>query len=126
MIHCGSRATYGVPRVHAELADDHGVHVGRKRVARLMRRAGIEGVSRRGKRPVTTVRAPEPPAAQDLVRRQFKAPAPDRLWVADIMYVPTREGFLFLAAVIDPYSRRCVGWSMRNGRIQPVLATFCF
>jgi putative transposase len=113
-IHCGSRATYGVPRIHAELADDHGIHVGKKRVAKLMRRAGIEGVSRRGKRPVTTTRAPEPPAAEDLVRRRFKAPAPDRLWVADITYVPTREGFLFLAAVIDAFSRKVVGWSMRN------------
>jgi putative transposase len=113
-IHCGARATYGVPRIHAELDDEHGIRVGRKRVARLMRRAGIEGVSRRGKRPVTTIRSPEPPAAGDLVRRQFKAPAPDRLWVADITYVPTREGFLFLAAVIDAYSRKVVGWSMRN------------
>jgi putative transposase len=113
-IHCRARATYGVPRIHAELDDEHGIRVGRKRVARLMRRAGIEGVSRRGKRPVTTIRSPEPPAAGDLVRRQFKAPAPDRLWVADITYVPTREGYLFLAAVIDAYSRKVVGWSMRN------------
>jgi putative transposase len=113
-IHCGSRATYGVPRIHAELGDDHHVHVSRKRVAKLMRRLGIAGVSRRGKRPVTTTKTPEPPAAEDLVRRKFKAPAPDRLWVADITYVPTREGYLFLAAVIDAYSRRCVGWSMRG------------
>ena len=98
-IHCGSKATYGVPRIHAELGDDHGIHVSRKRLARLMRQAGIEGVSRRGKRPVTTVKAPEPPAAQDLVRRKFEAPAPDRLWVADITYVPTREGYLFHARI---------------------------
>ena len=112
-IHEGSRGTYGVPRIHAELEDDHGVRTSRKRVARLMRRLGIEGVSRRGKRPVTTTRAAQATAADDLVRRQFRAPEPNRLWVADITYVPTREGFLFLAAVIDAFSRRCVGWSMR-------------
>jgi putative transposase len=61
----------------------------------------------------TTPKAPGP-AVDDLVRRQFRAPAPNRLWVADITYVPTREGFLFLAAVIDAFSRRCVGWSMRQ------------
>ena len=103
----------GCPRIHAELEDDHGVRIARKRVARLMRRLEIEGVSRRGKRPVTTTPAKQAPAADDLVRRQFRATAPNRLWVADITYVPTREGFLFLAAVIDAFSRRCVGWSMR-------------
>jgi putative transposase len=112
-IHKDSRETYGVPRIHAELADEHGIRIARKRVARLMRRLGIEGVSRRGKRPVTTTPQPPGPAVDDLVRRQFRAPAPNRLWVADITYVPTREGFLFLAAVIDAFSRRCVGWSMR-------------
>ena len=91
-IHRDSRGTYGVPRIHAELADDHGIRVARKRVARLMRRLGIEGVSRRGKRPVTTTPKTPAPSVDDLVRRQFRAPAPNRLWVADIMYVPTREG----------------------------------
>lgn len=112
-IHKDSRGTYGVPRIHAELEDEHGVRVARKRVAKLMRRLGIEGVSRRGKRPRTTTPAKQAPAAEDLVRRQFRAPEANRLWVADITYVPTREGFLFLAAVIDAFSRRCVGWSMR-------------
>lgn len=112
-IHADSRCTYGVPRIHAELEDDHDVRIARKRVARLLRRLGIEGVSRRGKRPVTTTPAAQAPAADDLVRRQFRAPQPNRLWVAEITYVPTREGFLFLAAVIDTFSRRCVGWSMR-------------
>jgi putative transposase len=112
-IHADSRGTYGVPRIHAELEDEHGVRIARKRVARLMRRLGIEGVSRRGKRPQTTTPAAQAPAADDLVRRQFRAAEPNRLWVADITYVPTREGFLFLAAVIDAFSRRCVGWSMR-------------
>jgi putative transposase len=109
-----SRETYGAPRIQAELQDVNGVRVSRKRVARLMRRLGIEGVSRRGKRPLTTKRAEAAPAASDLVRRRFQAPGPDRLWVADITYVPTWEGYLFLASVLDAWSRRCVGWSMRN------------
>jgi hypothetical protein len=96
-IHEDSRETYGVPRIHAELVDEHGIRIARKRVAKLMRRLGIEGVSRRGKRPVTTTPKSPGPAVDDLVRRQFRAPAPNRLWVADITYVPTREGFLFLA-----------------------------
>src|SRR2546428_12711610 len=100
-IHEQSKETYGVPRIHAELAEDHGVRVSRKRVARLMRRLGIEGVSRRGKRPRTTTSAAQAPAAEDLGRRQFKARAPARPQVADTTYVPSREGFLFLAAVID-------------------------
>jgi putative transposase len=79
-----------------------------------MRRLGIEGVSRRGKRPLTTKQADQAPAASDLVRRCFQAPGPDRLWVADITYVPIWEGFLILACVLDAWSRRCVGWSMRN------------
>jgi putative transposase len=109
-----SRETYGAPRIQAELQDVNGVRVSRKRVARLMHRLGIEGVSRRGKRPLTTKRAEAAPAASDLVRRRFQAPGPDRLWVADITYVPTWEGYLFLASVLDAWSRRCVGWSMRN------------
>ena len=114
-VHSESLETYGVPRIHAELADDHGIRVGRKRVARLMRQLGIEGVSRRGKRRYkTTVPAREAPAAPDLVGRAFRAPGPNRLWVADITYVSTWEGFLFLACVIDTWSRRVVGWSMRD------------
>ena len=109
-----SRETYGAPRIQAELQDEHGARVSRKRVARLMRRLGIEGVSRRGKRPLTTKRSEQAPAASDLVRRRFQAPGPDRLWVADITYVPTWEGYLFLASVLDAWSRRCVGWSMRD------------
>ncbi len=109
-----SRETYGCPRIRAELSDEHGVRVSRKRVARLMRRLGIEGVSRRGKRPQTTKRAEQGPAAEDLVRRRFRAPGPNRLWVADITYIPTWEGYLFLAAVIDCWSRRLIGWSMRD------------
>jgi putative transposase len=109
-IHADSRGTYGSPRVHAELADV-GIRVGRKRVARLMRASGIQGVHRR-RRVHTTRRHPGRPAAPDLVNRNFTAQAPNRLWVADITYVPTWEGFLYLAAVEDAWSRRIVGWAM--------------
>src|ERR1700694_637719 len=113
-IYDGSLQTYGAPRIQLELADEHDVHVGRKRVARLMRQLGIEGVSRRGKRPKTTVPDPQAPPAPDLVERRFEADAPDCLWLADITYVPTLEGWLFLGVVMDMYSRKIVGWSMRN------------
>jgi putative transposase len=104
-----SRATYGAPRVHAELAAD-GVQVGKNRVARLMRDAGVAGVSRR-KFAVTTVRDGGR-QAPDLVDRTFTADARNVLWVADITYIPTWAGFLYLAVVLDVFSRRIVGWSM--------------
>ncbi len=110
-IHTRSRGTYGVPRVHAELAFDHGLHVGRKRVARLMCAAGLEGVHRR-RTFKTTRRDRDAAPAPDLVQRQFAPAGPDRLWVADITYVPTWSGFLYLAVVIDAWSRRVIGWSM--------------
>jgi len=109
-----SLATYGAPRVHAELRQAHGVRVGRKRVARLMRQLGLEGVSRRGKRRRTTISDPAAPPAPDLVGRRFAASQPNQLWLADITYVPTHEGWLFLAVVLDAFSRRVVGWSMRD------------
>ncbi len=112
-IHASSRGIYGAPRIHAELAQAYGIHVGRKRVARLMRESGIQGVSRRGKRR-THKRSPEVPAAPDLVRRNFTAKRPDELWVADITYIPTWEGWLYLAAIVDACTRKCCGWSMRN------------
>ena len=111
-IHARSRGTYGVPRIHAELVAE-GRHVGRKRVARLMRAAGLAGVSRR-KGTRTTRRDRDAGAAPDLVERDFSADAPDRLWVADITYVPTWVGFLYLAVVVDVFSRRVVGWAMAN------------
>jgi putative transposase len=83
-IHDETDGIHGAPRIHAELADEHGVHVGRKRVARLMRAAGLEGVSRRRFRVGTTTPGGEAPAAPDLVQRDFSAPAPNRLWVADL------------------------------------------
>src|SRR5262245_46906450 len=109
-IHDDSRGTYGMPRVHAELAAD-GVRVSRKRVARLMRTRGLEGISRRRKT-FTTVRDRDARPAPDLVGRKFTATAPDQLWVADITYVPTWAGFLYLAVVLDVWSRRVVGWAM--------------
>lgn len=112
-IHAGSRGTYGAPRIHAELADEHGVRCGRKRVARLMRSARLRGVCRR-RRARTTRRDEQAQPSDDLVRRQFKASEPNALWVADITYLPTWQGFLYLAAIIDAYSRRVVGWSMAS------------
>jgi putative transposase len=109
-IHKASRGTYGAPRVHAELAAT-GRHIGRKRVARLMRGAVIVGVSRR-RQFTTTVRDAEARPAPDLVGRNFKVDAPNRLWVADITYVPTATVFLYLAVVLDAWSRRIVGWAM--------------
>ena len=119
-IHAWSRGTYGAPRIHAELAAQ-GVHVGRKRVARLMKEAGLQGVSRR-KKVFTTRRDSAARPAPDLVDRRFTASAPDQLWVADITYIPTLVGFLYLAVVLDVWSRRVVGWSMAdNLRTQLVI-----
>ena len=109
-IHENSRGTYGSPRVHAAL-QANGIRVAKKRVARLMKEAGLRGVSRR-KRPSTTVREDTGRPAPDLVDRDFTASGPDELWVADITYVPTQDGYLYLAVVIDAYSRKVVGWEM--------------
>jgi len=108
-IHTVSRGTYGAPRVHAELVAD-GVRVGKNRIARLMRHAGVAGITRR-KFAITTVRDGAR-QAPDLVDRSFTADAPNVLWVADITYIPTWAGFLYLAVVLDVFSRRIVGWSM--------------
>ena len=107
--------SYGAPRIQAELAEQ-GTPVSRKRVARVMRQAGLAGVSRR-KGPRTTRRDAQARPAPDLVEREFHADAPDRLWVADITYVPTLAGFLYLAIVLDVFSRRIpafagTGWAM--------------
>jgi putative transposase len=109
-IHKASKETYGAPRIHAELADE-GIFVGRKRVERLMLAKGLRGVSRR-KFVVTTERDPRVRPAADLVDRNFYADAPNVLWVADITFVPTWAGFLYLAVVLDAFSRRVVGWAM--------------
>jgi putative transposase len=124
-IHETSRGTYGVPRMHAELATE-GHHVGRKRIARLMRTAQLEGISRRRKFR-TTMRDANARPAPDLVDRQFKANAPNKLWVADITYIPTWAGFLYLAVVIDAWSRRVVGWAMATHlRTELVLDALAF
>jgi putative transposase len=112
-IHRRSRGVYGAPMIHAELADDHRIRVGRKRVARLMRAAGLRGASLR-KFVVTTTSDPQGSRAVDLVDRRFYSEGPDRLWVADITYIPTWSGFLYLAMVLDVYSRRIVGWAMET------------
>ena len=109
-VHADSRGTYGSPRIHAELSAA-GAAVSRKRVARVMRSAGIAGVSRRCG-PRTTRRALRVRPAPDRVDRRFEAAAPNRLWVADVTCVPTRAGFLYLAVVVDVFSRRVVGWAM--------------
>jgi putative transposase len=111
-IHRESQGTYGWPRVHAELRH-RGVHVSRKRVARLMRQAGLSGLVRRRKGR-TTIRVPGIATAPDLVRRDFTPAAPNRLWVADLTEFSTWEGKLYLAVVVDAFSRRCVGWAMAD------------
>ena len=109
-IHQRSRRTYGYPRMHAEL-QAMGIRCGRKRVARLMRKEGLKGCLR-GRKKRTTRQNGSAVPAPDLVRRNFAAVAPDRLWAADITYVKTDQGFLYLAFVLDAYSRRLVGWAM--------------
>lgn len=112
-IHASSHQTYGVPRVHAELRAGGEKH-GRKRIARLMRAAGLVGASRRRTGVTTTRRDKQARPAPDLVDRNFVASKPNQLWVADITFVPTASGFLFLAVVLDAWSRKIVGWSMAN------------
>jgi putative transposase len=114
-IHGDSRETYGAPRIHFELRT-LGVRCARKRVARLMREAGLFGCGGRRRKARTTLRSQieRIPPAPDLVKRNFTPEAPDRLWVADITYVRSWEGWLYLSFVLDTYSRRVVGWSMAN------------
>jgi len=111
-IHREGRGTYGARRVHAALRQQ-GIYVGRKRVARLMRAGRLSGMVPR-KRARTTIRVPGVRPAADLVGRDFAPSAPNQLWVADIKYVPTTAGWVYLAAVVDCFSRRVVGWSMRD------------
>lgn len=121
-IHHLSHETYGAPRVHAELALGHDLHVAQKRVARLMRVAGLRGVQKR-RFICTTVSDPRDRWAPDLVDRNFVVRRPDALWVADVTYVATWAGFLYLAVVLDAFSRRAVGWAMADHlRTELVLA----
>ncbi len=110
-IHAESDTTYGMPRVREELIEQ-GTRISRKHVARLMRRAGLRGVSRRRGFVVTTHRDEAQRPAPDLVKREFVASGPNQLWVADMTYVPTWAGFIFLAIVLDVWSRRVVGWAI--------------
>jgi putative transposase len=109
-----SRGTYGSPRVWAELRLGQDISVSRKRVERLMRQAGIEGVYRRRRRHGTTRRDPHPLPSDDLVNRRFTVDRPDRLWVADITEHSSVEGKVYLAVVIDAWSRRVIGWSIAD------------
>jgi transposase InsO family protein len=109
-IHNSSRGTYGAPRIHAELRLGRGLRCGRKRVARLMRTANLCGIYRRRWRRGGAAA----PVHEDLVQRRFVADAPDRLWLTDITEHPTREGKVYLAAVLDVYARRIVGWSIAD------------
>ena len=114
--HAASRATYGAPRVHADLAEA-GVRVGRKRVARLMRSDRLVGVCATRTRYGTGIVAdPRVAGTPDLVNQAFRAQRPDQLWVADVTYVPTTAGWLYLATVLDVFSRRVIGWSMASHR----------
>jgi putative transposase len=112
-IHHRSRETYGYLRVHAELRA-LGERCNRKRVARLMRKDGLRGCMRGRRRKHTTRQDPLAVPAPDLVERDFRATVPDRLWTADITYLPTDEGFLYLAFILDVHSRKVVGWSMAS------------
>jgi putative transposase len=111
LIHEAKRKVYGAPRIHAELRMQYGIKVGRKRVERLMRGAGISGLVPK-KRGRTTIAVPGVRVADDLVEREFQPDTPNVLWLADITYLRSWEGWLYLAAVQDAYSRRIVGWSM--------------
>ena len=112
-IHETNRRVYGAPRIHAELRLGRGIRVGRKRVERLMKSAGVSGLVAK-KYGRTTIRVPGVRVADDLVERQFRPSTPNVLWLADITYLRTWEGWLYLAAVQDAYSRRIVGWSMAD------------
>lgn len=112
-IHEDNRSVYGRPRIFAELKEN-GESVGEKRVGRLMKQEGIQGVSRRRRGPKTTRRSVDARPAADLVERDFTADGPDQLWVADITYIPTWAGFLYLAVVVDAWSRKVVGWAMAS------------
>lgn len=109
-VHRESRGTYGAPRVHAELRMGLGLRIGRKRVARLMRQAGICGVSHRRK----TRRRPDTATHDDLVRRRFSADGPDRVWFTDITQHRAADGWVYCCAVVDAFSRRVVGWSIAD------------
>lgn len=111
-IHRKSKGCYGSRPIHEELRDEHSIRVGCKRVARLMREAGLQGVT--PKAFVCTTQSDGVDVRADLVKRKFRASAPDQLWVADVTYIPTWAGFLYLAIVLDVFSRKIVGWAIES------------
>jgi transposase InsO family protein len=117
-----SRGTYGAPRIHAELKSK-GMECSRPRVARLMRKAGLQARRRRAYKVTTTLSKHTYPVAPNTLNRQFWAAGPNEKWVGDITYIPTKEGWLYLAAVLDIYSRRVVGWAMDKHMEQELVAS---
>jgi putative transposase len=113
-IHAATDGTYGSPRIHQELVQGEGIRVGEKRVARLMRLHGIQGIFRRRRRAGCTLRDPLAEPSEDLVMRNFNVDRPDRLWVGDITEHPTDEGKVYIATVLDAWSRRVIGWSIAD------------
>jgi len=112
-IHAASRQTYGSPRIHAAL-QQQGIRCNRKRVARLMRNHGIRGCDRRRRRPRTTQSDPAQPVMANILGRDFTASAPNQIWLGDITYIDTDEGFLYLAGLEDACSRKIIGWCMAD------------
>jgi transposase InsO family protein len=112
-IHAESHGTYGSPRVHAVLRG-HGRRVGRSRIERLMRRAGLRGLAALPRRARTTDSRHDYPIAPNRLARNFNAARPNQVWLADLTYIPTGEGWLYLAAILDMHTRKIVGWSMRQ------------
>lgn len=113
LIHAESSGTYGSPRVHAILRG-HGRRVGRCRIERLMRRAGLRGLAALPRRTRTTDSRHGYPIAPNRLARNFTAAVPNQIWLADLTYIPTGEGWLYLAAILDTHTRKIVGWSMRQ------------
>ena len=113
LIHAESFGTYGSPRVHAVLRG-HGRRVGRSRVERLMRRAGLRGLAALPRRTRTTDSRHGYPIAPNRLGRNVQAAAPGQVWLADLTYIPTGEGWLYLAGVLDMHTRKLVGWAMRD------------
>jgi putative transposase len=121
-IYTRTRETYGAPRLTGRLRIEDGIRIGQKRTARLMRELGIKGVSYGKRHPRTTISDAKAAPAPDRLERDFSASGPDQKWCADITYVETREGYLFLAVVTDVYSRKIVGWSMRDNLQAEIVA----
>src|SRR5271168_3877068 len=113
LIHAESSGTYGSPRIHAVLRG-HGRRIGRSRIERLMRRAGLRGLAALPRRTRTTDSRHGYPIAPNRLARNFEAAAPNQIWLADLTYIPTGEGWLYLAAILDLHTRKIVGWSMRE------------